>query len=49
MRFRITGSADATLVDQAASAIRFTTRHALEDALDQRSNGQLHLDAGEAD
>jgi hypothetical protein len=48
-QFRSTGNADASIIDQAAAAIGFTTRHDLQDALDQRSNGQLHLDSGEAD
>ena len=46
---RSTSNGDASLIDQAASAIGFTTRHALQQALDQRSNGRLHLDPGEED
>jgi tRNA A-37 threonylcarbamoyl transferase component Bud32/membrane-associated phospholipid phosphatase len=48
-QFRSTSDDDAALVDQAASAIGFTTRPALQQALDQRSNGRLHLDPGEQD
>ncbi|HET6835167.1 MAG TPA: hypothetical protein VFH30_14950 [Acidimicrobiales bacterium] len=47
--FRSTSNDDASLIDQAASAIGFTTRHALQQALDQRSNGRLHLDPGETE
>ena len=42
--FRSTSNGDASLIDEAASAIGFTTRPALQQALDQRSNGRLHLD-----
>jgi len=48
-QFRSTSNGDASLIDQAASAIGFTTRPALQQALDRRSNGRLHLDPGEAD
>ena len=48
-QLRSTNNGDASLIDQAASAIGFTTRHALQQALDQRSNGRLHLDPGEAE
>ena len=43
---RSTNNGDASLIDEAASAIGFTTRPALRQALDQRSNGRLHLDPG---
>jgi hypothetical protein len=46
-QLRSTNDVDASLVDQAASAIGFTTRDALQQALDQRSNGRLHLDPDE--
>ncbi len=42
-----TSNSDTTLIEQAAAAIGLTTRTALQQALDQRSNGQLHLDPGE--
>ncbi|MDP9464988.1 MAG: hypothetical protein M3P52_10215, partial [Actinomycetota bacterium] len=42
--FRSTVNAAASLIDQARSAIGFTSRNALDDALDQRSNGRLRLD-----
>jgi hypothetical protein len=45
-QLRATNNGDTSLIDQAASTIGFTTRHALEQALDQRSNGRLHLDPG---
>jgi tRNA A-37 threonylcarbamoyl transferase component Bud32/membrane-associated phospholipid phosphatase len=48
-RFRSTGEADVSLIDQAVSAVGFKTRVALQNELDQRSNGRLHLDPGEAD
>ena len=41
--FRSTNS-DASLFDEAASVVGFTSRHALQQALEQRSNGRLHLD-----
>jgi hypothetical protein len=41
-------SADAALVNQASSILGFTTRQALEQVLDERSNGRLHLDPGTA-
>jgi tRNA A-37 threonylcarbamoyl transferase component Bud32 len=41
---RSTSDIDASLLDQAASAIGFTTRNHLQEALQQRSNGRLHLD-----
>ena len=47
-RFSSTSNGDATLIDEAASAIGLTTRSALQQALDQRSNGRLHLDPDEA-
>ena len=46
--FRSTSNSDASHFDEAASAVGFTTRHALQQALEQRSNGRLHLDPGEA-
>ncbi len=49
IRFRSTGGVDASIIDEAKSAIGFTTRHALQNALEQRSKGRLHLDPGEAD
>ena len=45
---RSTNNGDTSLIDEAASAIGFTTRPALQQALDQRSNGQLHLDPRES-
>ncbi len=41
---RPTNNGDASLIDEATSAIGVTTRRALQQALDQRSNGRLHLD-----
>ena len=41
--------AGADLTSQASSAIGFTTRHALQQALDERSNGRLHLDPAEGE
>jgi membrane-associated phospholipid phosphatase/tRNA A-37 threonylcarbamoyl transferase component Bud32 len=49
MRFRSAGIADASLIEQATSAIGLTARRALQSALDERSNGQLRLDPGDAD
>ena len=43
-QLRATGDGEETVVDEAASAIGFTTRDALARALDQRSDGRLHLD-----
>ncbi len=40
---------DASLIDEATSAIGFTSRDHLRQALEQRSNGQLHLDPDETD
>ena len=48
IQFRSTGNGDASLVDQAASAVGFSTRRALQQALDERSNGHLHLDPADA-
>jgi hypothetical protein len=48
-QFRSTSDGDASLIDQALSAIGFTTRDALRQALDQRSNGRLQLDPGQAE
>jgi tRNA A-37 threonylcarbamoyl transferase component Bud32/membrane-associated phospholipid phosphatase len=42
-------SGDASLVDEASSAVGLTTRDALRLALQQRSNGRLHLDPGRED
>jgi hypothetical protein len=39
-----TGAADAGLATEAKSIIDFTTRQALQQALEQRSGGRLHLD-----
>jgi hypothetical protein len=39
-------SGDAALANQAAAILGFTTRHTLEQVLDERSNGRLHLDPG---
>jgi tRNA A-37 threonylcarbamoyl transferase component Bud32/membrane-associated phospholipid phosphatase len=36
--------ADAALLDEASSAIGFTSRRALQQTLHERSNGRLHLD-----
>jgi hypothetical protein len=44
---RSTGDADAPIIDEVASAISFTTRHLLQQALDQRPHGRLHLDPDE--
>ena len=38
--------ADAAVVSDAASIVGFATRQALQQALDQRSNGRLQLDPG---
>ena len=40
--------ADAALTDQASTSVGFTTRQALQQALDERSDGQLRLDADTA-
>jgi tRNA A-37 threonylcarbamoyl transferase component Bud32 len=48
-RFRSTGSSDVSLFDQMNSAIGLVSRQALQNALEQRSNGRLHLDAPEED
>jgi tRNA A-37 threonylcarbamoyl transferase component Bud32 len=40
-----TRGADAALTAQASTAVGFTSRHTLQQALDERSNGRLHLDA----
>jgi hypothetical protein len=39
-----TGAADAAFATEAGSIIDFTTRQALQQALEQRSGGRLHLD-----
>jgi hypothetical protein len=39
-----TSAADAGFVPEARSIIDFTTRQALQQALEQRSGGRLHLD-----
>jgi hypothetical protein len=39
-----TGTADAGFATEASSIIDFTTRQALQQALEQRSGGRLHLD-----
>jgi membrane-associated phospholipid phosphatase/tRNA A-37 threonylcarbamoyl transferase component Bud32 len=39
-----TSAADAGIVTEASSVIDFTTRQALQQALEQRSAGRLHLD-----
>jgi hypothetical protein len=41
-------SADAVFAKEALSILGFTTRQTLEQALDDRSNGRLHLDPGTA-
>jgi hypothetical protein len=38
--------ADAAAISDVASIIGFATRHSLQQALDQRSNGRLRLDPG---
>ena len=43
-QFRSASGVDAALANEATSAIGFTTRVELEHALDERSNGRLHLD-----
>jgi len=48
VEFRSTSNLDASLIDEATSAVGFTTRHALQEALEQRSNERLHLDPREA-
>jgi hypothetical protein len=39
-----TGAADPAFATEARSVVDFTTRHALQRALEQRSGGRLHLD-----
>jgi tRNA A-37 threonylcarbamoyl transferase component Bud32 len=39
-----TGAGDSALVTEASNAVAFTTRVALQQALEERSNGRLHLD-----
>ena len=39
-----TSNSDTTLIEEAISAIGLTTRSALQQELDQRSNQRLHLD-----
>ena len=41
-------SADAVFAKEALSILGFTTRQTLEQVLDERSNGRLHLDPGTA-
>jgi hypothetical protein len=45
--FRSTSNSDASLIDEAASAVGFATRHGLQQALEQRSDGRLDLDPEE--
>jgi membrane-associated phospholipid phosphatase len=45
---RATNDPDASIIDEAASTIGLTTRHTLQQALAQRSNGRLHLDPAES-
>ena len=45
-RLRAVRPADAAVVSDAASIVGFATRHTLQQALDQRSNGRLQLDPG---
>ena len=46
---RSTGSGNPSLIDEASSAINLTRRDDLRQALEQRSNGRLHLDPDEAE
>jgi hypothetical protein len=46
---RSTTSGRASLVDEASSAISFTSRDHLRQALERRSNGRLHLDPDQTD
>ena len=46
-QLRAGSNTDPTVIDEAAAAIGFTTRSALQQALEQRSNGRLHLDPSE--
>jgi hypothetical protein len=39
-----TSAADSAFVTEARSILAFTTRQALQRALEQRSGGRLHLD-----
>jgi tRNA A-37 threonylcarbamoyl transferase component Bud32 len=43
-RLSSTGAADPAFVTEASSIIDFTTRQALQQTLEQRSGGRLHLD-----
>ena len=43
-QFHSTSDTDAALTSQASTAVGFTTRLALQQALEERSNGRLHLD-----
>jgi hypothetical protein len=43
-QFHSTSDTDAALTSQASTAVGFATRLALQQALDERSNGRLHLD-----
>jgi hypothetical protein len=46
-QLRAGSNADPAIIDEAAAAIGFTTRPALQQALEQRSDGRLHLDPSE--
>jgi len=46
-QFHSTSDTDAALTNEASTAVGFTTRLALQQALEERSNGRLHLDPDE--
>jgi hypothetical protein len=46
-QLRAGSNTDPSVIDEAAAAVGFTTRPALQQALEQRSNGRLHLDPSE--
>ncbi len=48
-QLRAGSDANPSVIVEASSTIGFTTRSALQQALDQRSNGRLHLDPSETD
>jgi hypothetical protein len=48
-QLRTARNVDTTLAIQASTAIGFATRTALQHALEQRSNGRLHLDPDSTD
>jgi hypothetical protein len=48
-QLRAGSNTNPSVIDEAAAAVGFTTRPALQQALEQRSNGRLHLDPSETE